>query len=344
MLNSLNKRSGNHVSLVVVDDSAKFDGVMVDDQRLYIRSDVLESGDFSNTSIHEYGHSVEGTKAYKSLTQLLEGDNALKKSAQNKFYSASEYGVTEEELVSILEKNDRGESITNEEADKYELFTSEVGANLIAGELGNEAFIDKIVRLDEGAARKLIGKIKEMKSAIKSLESKESREKYRRLRRAEKLFLQAAEQSGNGTKYKNHRILMTNGSEYVFEIKKDAEPTFAGVKGDNHRQGPAISSASNTIIPQNPEKSTPRVKKSKKIIDADYMTAVESGDMETAQRMVDEESKEGTGKNEEKMQVREGEDHKNAIFSKVRVFYCFLFAKLSTASVSASAAEATAAT
>nr|MBE6545777.1 hypothetical protein [Oscillospiraceae bacterium] len=36
-----------------------------------------------------------------------------------------------------------------------------------------------------------------MKAAIKSLESKESREKYRRLRRAEKLFLQAAEQAGN---------------------------------------------------------------------------------------------------------------------------------------------------
>ena len=54
-----------------------------------------------------------------------------------------------------------------------------------------------ILRLDENAARKLIGKIKDMKAAIKSLESKESREKYRRLRRAEKLFLQAAEQSGN---------------------------------------------------------------------------------------------------------------------------------------------------
>ena len=91
-----------------------------------------------------------------------------------------------------------------------------------------------------------------------------------------------------GSKYKNHRILMPNGSEYVFENQKDAEPTFAGVKGENHRQGPAISSASDTIISQNPEKSTHEVKKSKKISDAEYLSAVESGDMETAQRMVDE--------------------------------------------------------
>lgn len=52
-------------------------------------------------------------------------------------------------------------------------------------------------------------------------------------------------------------------NEVVFEYKKtDAEPTNAGVKGDKHRQGPAISSASaNNIIAQNPEKSTGKDKK-----------------------------------------------------------------------------------
>ncbi|MBR2474158.1 MAG: hypothetical protein IKB51_03920 [Clostridia bacterium] len=201
MLNSLNKRSANHVSLTVVDKNAKYKGVIVKDkhgQRIYIRSDVLESGDFSNTSIHEYGHSVEGTKAHTTLTELLEGDESLKTRAEGKFFAAEgDYGVTRDEINKILKKQESKEALTLEEKMKYEEFTSERGANLIAGELGTEEFIDKIVRLDENAARKLIGKIKDMKAAIKSLESKESREKYLRLRKAEKLFLQAAEQSGN---------------------------------------------------------------------------------------------------------------------------------------------------
>ena len=36
--------------------------------------------------------------------------------------------------------------------------------------------------------------------------------------------------------------------ELIFEIKKDIEPTYNGVKGDKHRQGPSISSMSNDII------------------------------------------------------------------------------------------------
>ena len=51
-------------------------------------------------------------------------------------------------------------------------------------------------------------------------------------------------------KYHTHRILMPDGSEFVFEIKKDAEPTPASMTGENTRQRPAISSASDTIISQ----------------------------------------------------------------------------------------------
>ena len=58
---------------------------------------------------------------------------------------------------------------------------------------------------------------------------------------------------GGKNKYKTHRILMPDGSEFVFETKKDIEPTSAGVKGENHRQGPAISSMSNNSISENSE-------------------------------------------------------------------------------------------
>ena len=43
---------------------------------------------------------------------------------------------------------------------------------------------------------------------------------------------------------------------------KNAEPTVAGVKGENRRQGPAISSASNISIPDFGKKVNPQRKKS----------------------------------------------------------------------------------
>ncbi len=66
---------------------------------------------------------------------------------------------------------------------------------------------------------------------------------------------------GGKNKYKTHRILMPDGSEFVFETKNDAEPTSAGVKGENHRQGPAISSTSYNIISENGENVNSNSKK-----------------------------------------------------------------------------------
>lgn len=54
-----------------------------------------------------------------------------------------------------------------------------------------------------------------------------------------------------------HRVLLPDGSEFRFSNEKNAEPTVAGVKGKNRRQGPAISSASNISIPDSSEKINP---------------------------------------------------------------------------------------
>lgn len=72
-----------------------------------------------------------------------------------------------------------------------------------------------------------------------------------------RLLLAESESSSIKEQLRNHL------NEVVFEYKKtDAEPTNAGVKGDKHRQGPAISSASaNNVIAQNQEKSTGKDKK-----------------------------------------------------------------------------------
>ena len=55
-----------------------------------------------------------------------------------------------------------------------------------------------------------------------------------------------------------HRVLLPDGSEFGFSNEKNAEPTVAGVKGENRRQGPAISSASNISILDSGEKINPK--------------------------------------------------------------------------------------
>lgn len=95
--------------------------------------------------------------------------------------------------------------------------------------------------------------------------------------------------------YHTHRILMPDGSEFVFvDQKTDAEPTNAGVKGDKHRQGPAISSASaNNIIAQNPEKSTVSDKKDS---ERGSMSVSENNSRRSALKKVAERKDPKTGK------------------------------------------------
>ncbi len=197
MINSLNKRGKKHISIGIVDSSAKFKGVTVDGERVYIRADVLESGDWANTPIHEVKHVGEGTKASTTLMELLEGDTSLMKKARSEVLGAEGYGFDVKNLRQILVKKNRGETLSAEEKLYYEDFSSEKGAAAVEMFLGSEEFVDKIIRLDAGLAQKLVGKWQDMKAAIKSFESKESREQYKRLVKAQKLFLEAAETAGN---------------------------------------------------------------------------------------------------------------------------------------------------
>ncbi|MBE6605095.1 MAG: hypothetical protein E7639_05270, partial [Ruminococcaceae bacterium] len=59
-------------------------------------------------------------------------------------------------------------------------------------------------------------------------------------------------------KYHVHRILMPDGSKFVYEnIQQNAEPTGDSIVRENPYKGLSIGSASNISIPQNTEKSTP---------------------------------------------------------------------------------------
>lgn len=80
--------------------------------------------------------------------------------------------------------------------------------------------------------------------------------------------------------YKAHRIVMPDGTAFeLVDTKKEA--TLSGLTQES--QGPANIASDNNNIP-----SSGTEYKRNSISDTDYMSAVESGDMETAQRMVDE--------------------------------------------------------
>ena len=96
-----------------------------------------------------------------------------------------------------------------------------------------------------------------------------------------------------------HRILMPDGSIFAYQDKNEnAEPTGDSIAKENSRKRLSISSASNNSIPQKSGLSTDSSKKDLPdtkfdLVDNDtaYMSAVESGDMEAAQRMVDKAAK-----------------------------------------------------
>ena len=88
---------------------------------------------------------------------------------------------------------------------------------------------------------------------------------------------------GGKKRYHVHRILMPDGSVFSFENKK-TEPNGVDMITNNGKQGPTISSALNKSISDLQQKGNKKLS----LPDTEYMVAVEKGDMETAQRMVDE--------------------------------------------------------
>ncbi len=96
----------------------------------------------------------------------------------------------------------------------------------------------------------------------------------------------AVRKTGNN-RYYTHRILLPNGSEFVFEENKNAELTSADMPAHKNEERPAIGSASENSI-SHPKENVNRKFSVSSEMDAEYMSAVESGDVEAAQRMVDE--------------------------------------------------------
>ena len=94
------------------------------------------------------------------------------------------------------------------------------------------------------------------------------------------------------TRYNAHRVLMPDGTEFVLDKEKDIEPQSARVTNQKEGQRSANDSMSINRLSQNTSTVKSNISDDTDSYsipsDTDYLKAVESGDMETAQRMVDE--------------------------------------------------------
>ena len=230
-LSALNRAGGNDVSLVITEASDKYKGGLVDDRTIYMSADQLGSGDYAATLVHEFTHFEEGTKEYSKMLDFLSSDEivvddgkggrTILRERAEAAVEAKGYGVTKEGAQVLLDKVNAGEELTSEEAKTIRLYATEVAANETEILLGNESFIDRIVREDASTAQKLVDKILSLDKAFSTLKDKEAQAQHKLVREAERLYLKAAEAAGNGTLKK-----------MILAQRPELEEELTGVKGE----------------------------------------------------------------------------------------------------------------
>ncbi len=195
-LNYLNKLSGSNVSFVVVNENDTFNGTIVDGRTIYIGADTFENDTWAGTLVHEYLHYAEGTQEYAKLVNFLASDVSLWTKASSSVFGNQGYGFDSDKLSDIAQRLNQGQSVTAEEGNYYANFYSEASARMSEYLLGNETFIDNIVRKDAPLAEKIIGKIQDLKAALERAGTAEAQAEYKKLRKAENLYLKAAQAAG----------------------------------------------------------------------------------------------------------------------------------------------------
>ncbi len=208
-LNVLNALGGNEVSLVITEPSDTYKGGLVNGRTIYMPADQLESGDWAGTLVHEFTHFEEGTKEYSEMMDYLQSDDilvddgkggrAILRDVAEKAVQGKDYGFDAEALRQIVDKADAGEQLTAEEAKALRAYTSEVTAHETEIMLGNEGFIDRIVRQNGTAAERLVGKLLSLDKAFSKMGDKQAKAQRDKIREAERLYLKAATAAGNGS-------------------------------------------------------------------------------------------------------------------------------------------------
>ncbi len=187
---------------------------------LYIASDTLENGTWAKNLVHEVTHFAEGTKEYSKLMRHLTADQTLSETITNRLIAdGNTYGFTKEDLLGLSEAVAEGKRPTGV---SEELF-SEINAHLADEVLGNESFVNRIVRSDASVAEKIMRKIQDLLASFRTLNDPAARKEYNRLQKAEKLYLKAVENAG--WNYVAGKIQDAMGEEEDVELEVEDSTT-----------------------------------------------------------------------------------------------------------------------
>lgn len=232
-LNALNKISGLNTSFVITEANETFDGSLVDDERMYISADAFENDTWAETVVHEYTHLEEGSEEYARMVDFLQSDDLLvevemdgeakKIPLWQKAQAAvlgKDYGFEENKIKVIAEKVNAQMGLTPEEAKLYKAFLTEVAAHETQYLLGTESFIDKVIATDRSFARKMIDRILNLKEAFGKVGDKATKAQLEMLRKAERLYLDAARKAGDMRLVK---YILGRSPELEEEVDSDAQ-------------------------------------------------------------------------------------------------------------------------
>ena len=232
-LNALNKISGLNTSFVITEANETFDGSLVDDERMYISADAFENDTWAETVVHEYTHLEEGSEEYARMVDFLQSDDLLvevemdgevkKIPLWQKAQAAvlgKDYGFEENKIKVIAEKVNAQMGLTQEEAKLYKAFLTEVAAHETQYLLGTESFIDKVIATDRSFARKMIDRILNLKEAFGKVGDKATKAQLEMLRKAERLYLDAARKAGDMRLVK---YILGRSPELEEEVDSDAQ-------------------------------------------------------------------------------------------------------------------------
>ena len=202
-LAALNKSGGNNVSFVITEANEAYKGGLVEDRVMYIPADQLEGDDWAGTLVHEFTHFEEGTEEYSEMVKFLQSDElTVDDGAGGKITLADKakkavleknYGIDKKTLDALLDKP-IGE-MTEDDLRIFGTYTSELAAHETEIIMGNEGFIDHIIRMDE--SKGIVKRILMLDRALSGMKDKQARAQLKLVRQAEKLYLKAAENSGN---------------------------------------------------------------------------------------------------------------------------------------------------
>ncbi len=171
-------------------------------------------------------HFEEGSKEYKKLVKYLAEDSELFAKARDNVVGADAgYGLDAEALVRVQDKIENGEQLTADEALAYGTYQTEVAAHMSEELLGSEAFIEKLVKRDGSLADKVVSRMQSLKETLSTVGDAEARAELAKIRKAEKLYLKAAEKAGNKELAKRLR-------GYIDEEKKAKSQTSGDFDGE----------------------------------------------------------------------------------------------------------------